>query len=296
MKKTVIFIMSLLLITSLFTGCGKKEVEKQDEAVTTDTTESTKTKKVIENAKEVTEEVTKETTKETTQDTENQEIMEGTEETEVNGTWTLSENGDTLRLDGTITETSYDDFMKVFNSDVKTLVINSGGGDTYSGLRIAKVIYDSKIDVVVDKICASSAANYLFMAGRNKVVKEGSLLMFHGGVNSFDVKNLEEELKNQGASEKMIEEQKGYITMQRKLEKDFYELVGVDLKLLEYSHVITEKVGFWAPSPEVLSSFGVTNIEKMWYPATDEEFKKTVTSINEMMGTNTTVSNEAVEK
>ena len=41
-------------------------------------------------------------------------------------------------------------------------------------------VYDRGLDVVVDTHCFSSCANYIFTAGRNKIIGEGAIVGWHG--------------------------------------------------------------------------------------------------------------------
>ncbi|MEX0617778.1 MAG: ATP-dependent Clp protease proteolytic subunit [Pseudohongiellaceae bacterium] len=61
------------------------------------------------------------------------------------------------------------------------LVISSAGGDVQLGLDIGEWVHGNKLDVKVDQGCASSCANYIFTAGRNKYLHEHSVLVWHGG-------------------------------------------------------------------------------------------------------------------
>lgn len=60
------------------------------------------------------------------------------------------------------------------------IIIGSGGGDAYAGLAIGYLIHEQQLDVEVLDLCASSCANYLFPAGRKKILKKHSIVMYHG--------------------------------------------------------------------------------------------------------------------
>jgi ATP-dependent protease ClpP protease subunit len=62
------------------------------------------------------------------------------------------------------------------------IVIRSGGGDIDMALSMAEAMENKNITVVVKDICASSCANYIFLAGRQRVVLKDALLLYHGGV------------------------------------------------------------------------------------------------------------------
>ena len=63
-----------------------------------------------------------------------------------------------------------------------TLLIESYGGAAGAAMRLAMWMLDNELDVRVDTFCYSSCANYVFLAGRNKLLASRASLMWHGGV------------------------------------------------------------------------------------------------------------------
>ena len=47
-------------------------------------------------------------------------------------------------------------------------------------MMIGHWIYDRNMDAVVDDLCFSFCANYIFTSGRNKVIREDSIVGWHG--------------------------------------------------------------------------------------------------------------------
>ena len=77
---------------------------------------------------------------------------------------------------------------------VRELVVDSGGGDVEAGMDLGELVHARGLDVrVTGKGCGSSCANYVFPAGRTKVIDRGSLVLWHGSLlqegllESFDV-------------------------------------------------------------------------------------------------------------
>jgi hypothetical protein len=70
----------------------------------------------------------------------------------------------------------------------ETFVISSPGGSIKAGLDLGEWILDNGLAVEVDKLCASSCANYIFVAGREKGLRRHSILLWHGSAwqRSFD--------------------------------------------------------------------------------------------------------------
>jgi ATP-dependent protease ClpP protease subunit len=114
----------------------------------------------------------------------------------------------------------------------RTLVITSTGGDIEAGMRLGNWIFDRGLDVHVPEYCISSCANYVFTAGKHKVVGQTALVIWHGGatqeglasgspcryLESPDIPCDEQKLK--ATLEAMLER------VQR-MEADFFERIGV---------------------------------------------------------------------
>ena len=60
------------------------------------------------------------------------------------------------------------------------LVISSLGGEVYWGIKIGEIVHEQGWDVRVRGLCFSSCANYVFPAGRDKVIEEGAIVGWHG--------------------------------------------------------------------------------------------------------------------
>jgi hypothetical protein len=104
----------------------------------------------------------------------------------------------TLTINGEITPQAFVEAREHLvgaATDLKKVVITSGGGNGPAALAIGMLIHRHNWDVEVGDICVSSCAIFIFPAGKKKYLNENSLLMFHGGphqenmlemVSSFD--------------------------------------------------------------------------------------------------------------
>ena len=95
----------------------------------------------------------------------------------------LSVEGSTVVMNGELDDGFYERFLSLVNGredEVATLRVNSGGGITDEGLKLGLWIFQHNIDVVVDGLCFSSCANYVFTAGRNKTIMAGAIVGWHG--------------------------------------------------------------------------------------------------------------------
>lgn len=86
-----------------------------------------------------------------------------------------------ISFSGEITAGDKASLLKVIKRTDKKLILNSEGGDAEEALRIANTLLPYRLHVIVDGICASSCANYLFTAGSIKEIKNG-WVGFHGNL------------------------------------------------------------------------------------------------------------------
>jgi hypothetical protein len=116
-------------------------------------------------------------------------------------------DGDTVYFTGHISEASADVFAQAVaplqRGQVTRLVVSSRGGDTVPGRRIGQWVHDMGLVVEVEKVCFSSCANYIFPAGRGRVIRADSFVGWHGNERAFEVdakragKTLEEFMRPQ---------------------------------------------------------------------------------------------------
>ena len=96
---------------------------------------------------------------------------------------TLSIEGSTVVIVGPLDIGFYERFLSAVRDredEITTLRINSGGGITDEGIKLGAWMAERNIDVVVDQLCFSSCANYIFTAGRNKTIMADSIVGWHG--------------------------------------------------------------------------------------------------------------------
>jgi len=99
--------------------------------------------------------------------------------------------GDTLYYTGNISKASSAAFdaavAGVRRGQITRLVISSGGGDTVEGRHVGRWVRDRALVVEVDVICFSSCADYVFPAGRARVIRADAFVGWHGNERQFDV-------------------------------------------------------------------------------------------------------------
>jgi hypothetical protein len=184
------------------------------------------------------------------------------------GTWNRLDL-ETLSFEGEIKSNEYQRFSKKFDSKVKTIYLNSDGGVTSEAMKIALDIVDLDITVIVNNWCLSSCANYLFLAGKKRIIQKG-IVGYHGNVkacfgdNKWD--EVEADFQSQGISKEDILNAYNYFQAEIKVEEKFLEKIGVSQKLFDRSCELDKGLNdgkvyeFLLPTPETFSKYGVFNI------------------------------------
>jgi hypothetical protein len=88
--------------------------------------------------------------------------------------------GDVACVYGEIDKSMAASFNGLDMSRIDTIVIQSPGGSVASALDMAEHMGLFQKTLVVDGLCASSCANYLFLAARYKIVPDGAMVGWHG--------------------------------------------------------------------------------------------------------------------
>lgn len=77
---------------------------------------------------------------------------------------------------------------------ITTLRIGSSGGDIHLGMDMGDWVYKNGLNVEVLDVCFSSCANYIFPAGKAKILGKNSMLGWHGGATQYPTVELVEQL------------------------------------------------------------------------------------------------------
>lgn len=91
--------------------------------------------------------------------------------------------GSTIEFEGSIDEQSARAFETLARlGHTHRLVITSGGGDVASGIAMARTVFELGFDVEAPSDCHSSCANYVFPAGRRKIIGSLGAVSWHGNM------------------------------------------------------------------------------------------------------------------
>jgi hypothetical protein len=84
---------------------------------------------------------------------------------------------------GQITDQNVERFLDTVNGkEVSVLIISSNGGEINAGMKMGEWLFDNRVDVVVERMCMSSCANYVFTAGHRKTINRNSIVAWHGSI------------------------------------------------------------------------------------------------------------------
>lgn len=166
----------------------------------------------------------------------------------------------TISFTGPIQEGDDARFEALLTPETRRLIISSGGGEVTAGMKMGKLIHQHGLDVEVRDVCGSACANYIFTAGRKKIVPKGSFVGFHGDPkNSPLIQVWRFFYRNNAATAQYTKES-------NRLTEELYALIGINPKLYAHSAQFTlaNNVTFWVPSPRELDCMNVKGLE-MWF-------------------------------
>ena len=152
---------------------------------------------------------------------------------------------------------------------ITAIRINSPGGFTDDGIKIGEWIFDHRLDVIVDELCFSSCANYIFTAGKNKIIEKDAIVGWHGSEQqdlfiSAGLGISLEELYGRDYDEMMKSDKYDEAD-----ESTFLEKIGVHLYLMVYGMLPDQfdyyyneqhEFGGWTFSIADMAKFGVHNV------------------------------------
>ena len=206
---------------------------------------------------------------------------------------TITVEGSTIIFNGDIEDETYRHFLLAVDDkedQITEIRINSGGGITDHGISIGKWIFDHQIDVIVDELCFSSCANYIFTAGKNKIIEKDAIVGWHGseqqdpfiaaglGMTMRELHADRYDRRQEFGGPLMPQESKAeYVESMLRYDKyeadddepNFLEMIGVNLYLMVYGflpdqidHYYSDETEFggWTFSIEDMAKFGVNNV------------------------------------
>ena len=206
-------------------------------------------------------------------------------------------DGSVARFAGVLNPASVERFFRELGprrDQIDTLIINSAGGVTTSGRRIGDWVYEHGITVVVNHLCFSSCANYVFTAAPRKIIRADALVGWHGSDQQYQYlaesrgitldELIDEEVeamldqREQIEAREIEEDERARMrpsmrdTMRRitsgiRAEQEFLDRIGVSVEALVYGQM-PGRYDRWAASGaygwtfriEDMARFGIDNV------------------------------------
>lgn len=173
----------------------------------------------------------------------------------------VSVQGNEIYYEGSIRKESNEKLFLLHknNKGIDTVSIKSIGGEVNKGMDLADFIFENQLNVKVVDYCMSSCANYVFPAGKNKILSNAGLIGFHGGVSMFSS-------QIESLPETHRELAKKYMANAKQREIDFYKKIDVNREITTlgqaeyYSEIYGDDYFGWYYSVDSLCMLGVKNI------------------------------------
>lgn len=185
-------------------------------------------------------------------------------------------DGDVARYEGRITSSGNLRLASLLSehNGIRWLEIESVGGEVDQGMDLGEIVFANGLNVrVIGRGCASSCANYVFVAGKKKEIAASALLVWHGSAHQEDfgreiervVLSLPQEERPKARTE-LVQ----VFSKKRAREVDFYKLVGVDKRVAIFGHQVSCRCA-WTLSVADMESFGIRDVVTAAdYPALPE--------------------------
>lgn len=145
----------------------------------------------------------------------------------------------TLEFRGAITDGAYSRLLAMHTPEIRTIVVNSGGGLVTEAIQIADFIRLNHLRLIVRGYCLSACANYIFASAPERVLQSGLVgihgtisdcIVSYGGIVPFLKKDMTTDLPEVEFAKKIRD-----ITDIVEMEKQFFSSVPVDHELMQRS-------------------------------------------------------------
>jgi len=125
-------------------------------------------------------------------------------------------------------------FARVAGQPVRLLLIDSAGGDVAAAIDLADWVHARQLDIAVTGVCLSSCANYVFPAARQKEIRPGAVVAWHGNYHHLAdtglwrddvVLRMQRDGEDRETATRYVQSQ---VVRLVALERDFFARIGVD--------------------------------------------------------------------
>jgi hypothetical protein len=196
------------------------------------------------------------------------------ETAQVSGGVSVQIDGAAIAYRGELTEQGFATLQKLAQGrTIDALVVDSAGGEIVTGMDFGYWVLARQLSVVVDGVCLSSCANYVFTAGRKKSILPGSVVAWHGSAEQpglLDQMHAEAQkavkarkLPPGKEAEELVRVRQAnvdYLTGAILKQGEFFHRVGVDEYVTRIGNEVYGLRGFYYLSVEDMARFGIRDV------------------------------------
>ena len=166
---------------------------------------------------------------------------------------------------------------KYAGKKLNKLVITSFGGSGVEAIEFGDWVRRNHLDVQVRLMCASACANYVFMAGANKIIENNALVLWHGSAEQKNIREMQDEYMQVAArlrdvsstsrsqDDEYVRAHKSRfdnIERQRRAQAALFSDLKVDESICRLGQEPTDfKTEWWTATPDVMVKFGIRNVQ-----------------------------------
>jgi hypothetical protein len=170
----------------------------------------------------------------------------------------VSRTAGRLDYSGEMTAEGIAQLMAADAPSVHILGIRSQGGDVEVGMKLGEWVRERGLDVEVVDYCVSSCANYVFTAGRTRILAPGAVVAWHGDAHQLDFPSQIAKLGLPAAEE---HRRLDHLREVRAREDAFFAAIGVDECLCRIGNESLGASNLFTMSAEDMERFGLGNVE-----------------------------------
>jgi hypothetical protein len=175
---------------------------------------------------------------------------------------------DAIRYRGEISAENNRRFLAAIGERAVTqLIVDSEGGEVEAGIELGDWVFERRIDVIVEGRCLSSCANYVFPAGRKKIIRGGAVVAWHGNYHHLLATGLWRDDvaarrartgEDAAAAERHVRRQVEHLV---RLEGEYFRRIGVDQYLCWVGKMPPHSApDYYTMSAEDMGRYGVRNV------------------------------------
>ena len=186
--------------------------------------------------------------------------------------------GDSARYVGDISrEANRAFFDSIQGRRIQRLIISSDGGEVDAGIELGRWVFEHRLDVEVVDGCLSACANYVFPAGRRKLIRDGAVVAWHGSYRhlletGLWTDDIAYRMRTYGEPEAQARRRaREQAKRLARLEDRFFQDIGVDGRVCWIGKLPPyEAPNYYFLSADDMARFGIRDVETPPdYPRTD---------------------------